>query len=80
MIDCRLELLCLPLLHSRLNGKMSLETLKHSLYAIALALQYLTYETEEQWRTEGGLGGSNPPEIPKLSQIPRSVENKSVTT
>jgi hypothetical protein len=33
-----------------------------------------------QWRTEGGLGGSNPPEIPKLGQIPRSVENKSVTT
>jgi hypothetical protein len=28
----------------------------------------------------GGLEGSNPPEIPKLGQIPRSVENKSVTT
>jgi hypothetical protein len=28
----------------------------------------------------GGFGGFNPPpEIPKLSQIPRSVENKSVT-
>jgi hypothetical protein len=36
----------------------------------------------DQWRTEGGLGGFNPPppETPKLSQIPRSVENKSVTT
>jgi hypothetical protein len=33
-----------------------------------------------QWRTEGGFGGSNPPEIPKLGQIPRSVENKSVAT
>jgi hypothetical protein len=36
------------------------------------------------WRTEGGeFGGVQtppPPEIPKLSQIPRSVENKSVTT
>jgi hypothetical protein len=36
---------------------------------------------DAQWRTEGGgFGGLNPLEIPKLGQIPRSVENKSVTT
>jgi hypothetical protein len=36
----------------------------------------------EQWRTEGGRGWGvqTPPEIPKLGQILRSVENKSVTT
>jgi hypothetical protein len=34
----------------------------------------------EQWRTEGGFWGFKSPEIPKLGQIPRSVENKSVTT
>jgi hypothetical protein len=32
-----------------------------------------------QWRTVGGVQPL-PPEIPKLSQIPKSVENKSVTT
>jgi hypothetical protein len=36
-----------------------------------------------QWRTEGGLGGSNPPRnsevLTKLSRIPSSVENTSVT-
>jgi hypothetical protein len=41
----------------------------------------------EQWRTEGGaLGVSNPPPsrnsevLSKLSRIPSSVENTSVTT
>jgi hypothetical protein len=36
----------------------------------------------DQWRTEGvwGVQTSPPPEIPKLGHIPRSVENKSVTT
>jgi hypothetical protein len=52
------------------------------------ALKYHFNVGESQWRTEGGFGGFKPggggfkppPEIPKLSQIPRSVENKSVTT
>jgi hypothetical protein len=38
-----------------------------------------------QWRTEGGLGVSNPPTrnpevLKKLSRIPSSVKNTSVTT
>jgi hypothetical protein len=34
-----------------------------------------------QWRTEGVWGIQPPtPQIPKLGQIPRSVDNKSITT
>jgi hypothetical protein len=45
----------------------------------------VTYQTIgrlDQWVPGGGLGVQTPPppEIPKLGQIPRSVENKSVTT
>jgi hypothetical protein len=39
--------------------------------------------SEGQWRTEGGLGRSNPPRnsevLTKLSRIPCSVENTSLT-
>jgi hypothetical protein len=52
-----------------------------------LYLAYRHHSTEDVPLTSGvprrGVWGVNPPpppEIPKLSQIPRSVENKSVTT
>jgi hypothetical protein len=39
-------------------------------------------DDDDQWCTKGGgsLGVQTPPIIPKLSQIPRSLKNKSVTT